>query len=158
MKDLNNQGIILEKNNIKIWRKIMKKLFIIIFVILLSVSIMAQENEVERFQLIIDRLVEAYNLKDYEGMGADYSEELLKELPAEKSKPMFEELMSTYGKIQKLDPPNIKDSQAVFKAYFEKDAILDIILVLNDEDRDLLDFCFVKHFLLSLFWKKIKLL
>lgn len=113
----------------------MKKISIILIILLLTASLFAQEESAQRFQTVLDRLIDAYNAEDYEGTMVDYSEELLKELPPEKAKPVFEGLMASYGKIDSVDPPIITSAgQAVFRAHFGEE-ILDIILVLDDKDK-----------------------
>ena len=88
-----------------------------------------------RYQKVVDQLVDAFNQEDYSRMTHDFSPEMSKALPPEKSEPLFRDLRTHCGGILKLDelktmPPN----QATFFAQFESTA-LDIKIALDDRDK-----------------------
>jgi len=94
-----------------------------------------QQTLTDRFQKVIYRIVEAYNAADKFGIQRDFSEEMLNALPLETSTPFFQSLLAQYGKIQKLDSPQlIPPIQAIFPAHFER-GFLDIKLVLDNQDK-----------------------
>lgn len=64
-----------------------------------------QQTATERFEKVINRLVESINKPDYVGIQRDFGEEMLKALPLEASTAFFKSLSSQYGKIEKLDSP-----------------------------------------------------
>jgi murein DD-endopeptidase MepM/ murein hydrolase activator NlpD len=89
----------------------------------------------DRFQKVVDRLIEAYNQEDYAGMAQDFSEDMSKALPPEKSTPIFRDLRTRCGKVTKLDDPKMNSpSEAVFPVQFES-AALDLKIVLDDKDK-----------------------
>ena len=89
----------------------------------------------ERFQNVVNRMVEAINNADYPGIQRDFSKIMLEALPLEKSTTFFKNLMSQYGKIEKLDSPRlIPPDQAVFPAHCQR-GILDIKIVLDNQDK-----------------------
>lgn len=107
----------------------------IVFALMLFGGVGGQQTLTDRFQKVINRIVEAYNAADYVGIQRDFSEEMLNALPLETSTPFFQSLLAQYGKIQKLDSPQlIPPSQAIFAAHFER-GILDIKLVLDNQDK-----------------------
>ncbi|MCX5636080.1 MAG: DUF3887 domain-containing protein, partial [Planctomycetota bacterium] len=104
----------------------------------------AEQSATERFEKIINRLVEAINKPDYVGIQRDFGQEMLKALPLEESTAFFKDLLSQYGKIEKLDSPRfIPPDQAIFPAHFER-GILDIKVVLDNEDK-IAKFWFLPH-------------
>ncbi|HEY4759708.1 MAG TPA: peptidoglycan DD-metalloendopeptidase family protein [Thermoguttaceae bacterium] len=111
------------------------KTFCLFFVVsVLARSVYAAEPA-DRFQKVADRMVKAYNKKDYPGMCQDFAKLMSDALPLEKSTPFFKQLMSDCGKITKLDGPKIiPPDQAIFPAHFER-ATLDIKIVLDNQDK-----------------------
>ena len=116
----------------------MRSFGIVVSVLALSVALAVaapQQTPTERFEKIINKMVEAINNADYAGIQRDFGKVMLEALPLEKSKPFFKNLSAEYGKIQKLDPPRfIPPDQVIFPAHFEQ-GILDIKVVLDNEDK-----------------------
>lgn len=112
----------------------MLRIGIVTVLIFIRGSLLAQETT-NVFHKVVNRLVEAYNAADHEGIQRDFAKVMLEALPLEKSKPFFTGLMSQFGKIQGLDAPRYAPpNQAIFPARFER-GILDIKLVLDHEDK-----------------------
>lgn len=112
-------------------------------VLCLALSIMAQEPT-ERFEKVATRLIEAINTENYVATHQDFSQDMSKAFPLEKSTPFFKDLLAQLGKIQKYDPPRlVAYNQSVSTLYFEK-AKLDMKLVLNDKDQ-LIGLWFLPH-------------
>jgi len=110
----------------------------VVSVLALSVALavaVPQQTATERFQIVINRLVQDINNADYPGIQQDFNQEMKKALPLEDSTTFFKNLLSQYGKIEKLDSPRlIPPDQAVFLAHFQR-GLLDIKLVLDNEDK-----------------------
>jgi biotin carboxyl carrier protein len=104
-----------------------------VFFSLLLLSV--EKKAMDRFEKVVNPMVEAINKGDYEGIQRDFGKVLLDAFPLEKSKPFFEGLTTTYGKIQKLDNPRyVPPNQAIFPAHFER-SIFDIKVVLDSQDK-----------------------
>jgi len=89
----------------------------------------------ERFEKIAERMVQAINQQDYASARRDFSKSMIEALPEEKTKRLFDGLLSELGKIRKLgqtrfNPPN----QAVIPVHFER-GIMDLKLVLDGDDK-----------------------
>jgi hypothetical protein len=111
---------------------------------LLSANAIFAAESVDRYQKVVDRMVTTFNKEDYPGMCRDFHKIMSDALPLEKSTPIFKEMMNQYGKITKLDPPRVtRPNQAVFPTHFER-AILDLIIVLDNDDK-ILGLLFTPH-------------
>jgi murein DD-endopeptidase MepM/ murein hydrolase activator NlpD len=105
------------------------------FVVLASVAASEEKDPAARFQIVVQRMVDAVNRKDYTGARQDFNGDMQKGLPAEKSEALFKSLTAQCGRIEKLDPPQLvgKD-RAVLVAHLER-AIVEIRVVLDKDDR-----------------------
>lgn len=113
----------------------MRKLSIAFALTLLAGTAFGQETTTDRFVKVLNRMVEAINTANYDGIQRDFGKEMLDAFSLEKSTPFFKNLLTQYGKIQKLDSPRIvPPNQAIFPAYFER-GILHISLVLDNQDQ-----------------------
>ncbi len=102
--------------------------------LLLTVTVSAAEPE-DRFRAVVDRMVSAMNDQDYPRIQQDFGKVMLEAFPLKKSKPFFKDLMTSHGKIKKLDSPRlVPPNEAIFPAHFER-ALLDIKIVLDDKDK-----------------------
>lgn len=122
----------------------MKRLWLLSAMLLLAVSGLGQEAVTERFEKVVGRMVEAINRADYEAIQADFGEAMRKALPLEQSRPFFQNLLRTYGKIQRLAPPRyMSPRRAVFVAHCER-GVLDIKVVLNEQN-EIIGLWFLPH-------------
>jgi len=113
----------------------MRKLFLLIAILSSVVCVSAEEISSERFERVVNRMVKAINEADYPGIQADFGKVMLDFLPLEKSRPFFKNLSAQYGKIEKLDAPQlIPPLQAIFVAHFER-GVLDIKVWLDAKDK-----------------------
>jgi hypothetical protein len=102
---------------------------------LLACTTLAQERTKETFPKVADRLVEAINAADYEGLRKEFNPEMLKAFPLDKCKEVFKGISGQLGKIMKLEAPQFKSAaEAVFVARCERWA-WDLSLVLDKEGR-----------------------
>ncbi len=93
---------------------------------------MAEGEALQRFEKIVQPMVEAINSSDFAGIEKDFSEALLKGFPRARSEPFFRNLVVQYGKITGWDEPKlITPGQAVFPVHFEYGAIYDLNMVLD---------------------------
>jgi murein DD-endopeptidase MepM/ murein hydrolase activator NlpD len=89
----------------------------------------------ERYQKVVQRLVDAINAQDYPATRQDFAKVMLDALPPAKAEAVFKGLSAQYGKITKLGPAKLTPpNQAVIPAHFEK-AVLDIRVVLDEQDK-----------------------
>ncbi len=83
-----------------------------------------QERSKTTFSEVADRMVKAINAADYEGVRKDFNKEMLEAFPLEKCKTFFKGLSRDFGKIKKLEPPQLKPPEkAVFVARCERGAL-----------------------------------
>ena len=75
-----------------------------------------QERTKETFRDVAGRMVKAINAADYEGIRKDFNKEMLKVFPVEKCRTFFsKEVSGKFGKITKLEPPQLKSAtEAIF--------------------------------------------
>jgi murein DD-endopeptidase MepM/ murein hydrolase activator NlpD len=93
------------------------------------------QEPIKRFQAVADRLVDAINGQDHPRIQKDFAKVMLDALPPAKSKPFFDSLVTTYGKIKRLDAPRFTPpNRAVFPAQFER-GTLDLTIVLDEQDK-----------------------
>jgi hypothetical protein len=80
-------------------------------------------------------MVKAINEQDYARIGSDFDRTMEDFFPLEKRKPFFENLSAQYGKINRLDKPQLpQPGQAIFVAHCERGS-LDITVWLSDNDK-----------------------
>ena len=108
---------------------------ILLMGLLTAAATQAPSQPAARFRQIAERVVQAFNRRDYAALRSDFSKGMLKAFPEEKAKAFFDGLLNELGEIRRLgqvrfNPPN----QAVIPAYFER-GILDIKLVLDGSDQ-----------------------
>jgi len=113
----------------------MKKFIMVLVLLFLVGSAPAEQAATERFEKVIEPMVEAINKKDYAGTGKDFAQSMEDFLPLEKRRPFFKNLLAQYGKIHKLDVPRlIQLYQAIFVAHCERGK-LDITVWLDEKDK-----------------------
>jgi hypothetical protein len=118
-------------------RNISISITIVMFVMLTLVasSFAATGMNTERYERIVQRMVDAINEGNYVAVQRDFGEVMLNAFPLEVSRTFFENLKAQYGRIQRLDTPLfVPPEQAVFPAHCEK-GILNIRVVLDKTDK-----------------------
>ncbi len=117
-------------------RNVFYKLITLIMIMVFGLCLAAEDNEqLAKFEKVVNDMVKAINERNYEAAQKDFAQVMLEQFPLDKSKPFYENLLATYGKIQKLEagefvPPN----QAIFPAVLERGE-LNIRLVLDNQDK-----------------------
>lgn len=113
----------------------MKKFAVVLVLLFIFGPAFGEEVATERFEKVVNRMVEAINEANYPGIQADFSQIMLDAFPLEKLTPFFQSVSAQYGKIQELGQPRyIPPNQAIFPAYFER-VVLDIKVVLDMQDK-----------------------
>jgi murein DD-endopeptidase MepM/ murein hydrolase activator NlpD len=94
--------------------------------------VVAQQQGNERFVKIINRLVEAMNNQDYEGIVREYDKGMSVAFPLFKTTYFFKNNFDTFGKVIKVDSPQVRAvDQAVCVMYSER-GIQDLTIYLDD--------------------------
>ena len=108
---------------------------IITFTILISPLACAEQERQHRYEIVANRMVEAFNAKDYSAIPQDFADVLSQAFPSQVSQPFFENLMTSHGPVTKLDHPRFTvPDQAIFLAQFQNGR-LDIKIILDDQDK-----------------------
>jgi len=112
------------------------KNFVLIVILACGVTpALGEHQSTDRFQKVAARMVKAINEQDYAGVGKDFAQTMEDFFPLEKRKPFFKDLSAQYGKIKKLDDPQlVPPDQAIFVAQCER-GTLDITVWLDENDR-----------------------
>ena len=113
----------------------MKRLIIAFILMLVVGSAFGDRGPTDRFQKVVNRMVEAINAADYDAIQNDFSSSMQKAIPPAKLNPLLRNITSQLGKIKTLDagrfaPPHT----AIFPARFER-GVLDIKVVLDNDDK-----------------------
>ena len=70
----------------------MRKLFLLMVILSSVVCVSAEEKASERFERVVNRMVEAINKKDYAGTGKDFDQSMEDFFPLVKRTPFFKNL------------------------------------------------------------------
>ena len=104
--------------------------------------LIAQQQGNERFVKIINRLVEAMNNQDYAAIVREYDKGMSTAFPLFKTTYFFKNNFDAFGKVIKVDPPQVRASdQAICVMYSERGA-QDLTLYIDDQGK-------IKGFLLT---------
>ncbi|MGD0036304.1 MAG: peptidoglycan DD-metalloendopeptidase family protein [Bacteroidota bacterium] len=118
-----------------------------IFIILffgIAQPLFAQQQGSDIFTKIINRLVEAMNNQDYDAIVRLYDKGMSVAIPLFKTTYFFKNNFDTYGKVLKVDPPQVKATdQAVFVMYSER-GTQDLTLYIDDQGK-IKGFLFTTH-------------
>jgi Membrane proteins related to metalloendopeptidases len=115
-----------------------------LFIVIWTLTSFAQQQGAERFARVISRLVEAMNKQDYAGIVREYDAGMSAAFPLNNTTLLFKNYESQYGKVTRVDPPQIKAiDQAVCVIYFERGA-QDLTLYINDQEK-IKGFIFTTH-------------
>lgn len=108
-------------------------------------AVLGEEASTSRFTRVVNKFAQALNTEDYASIQSLFSPKTLEAYPLEKTKPAFKLLLSTYGKIKKVDTPRmVSSNQAIFAVHFES-VILDMQVDFDAEDK-ITDLQFLPNF------------
>jgi len=123
---------------------IMRRAFFILLFFGTALPLCSQQQENERFVKVFSRLVEAMNKQDYDAIVRDYDKGMSAAFPLFKTTYFFKNNYDTFGKVIKVDPPQIKAAdQAVCVMYSER-GIQDLTLYIDDQGK-IKGFLFTTH-------------
>jgi murein DD-endopeptidase MepM/ murein hydrolase activator NlpD len=123
---------------------IMRRTTVLLLLIVFTVLLYAQQPENERFVQVINRLVEAMNNQDYAGIVREYDKGMTVAFPLFKTTYFFKNNFDTFGKVLKVDPPQVRAiDQAVCVMYFER-GIQDLTLYIDNQGK-IKGFLFTTH-------------
>jgi murein DD-endopeptidase MepM/ murein hydrolase activator NlpD len=115
---------------------------LIFFGVVLPLSAQQQGNEM--FVKVFNRLVEEMNNQDYNGIVQEYDKGMSTAFPLFKTSYFFKNNFDTFGKVTKIDTPQIKAAdQAVCVMYFER-GVQDLTLYIDDQGK-IKGFLFTTH-------------
>ena len=104
----------------------------------------AQQQGNERFLKIINRLVDAMNTQDYDAIVREYDKGMSVAFPLFKTTYFFKNNFDTFGKVLKVDPPQVRaNDQAICVMYAER-GIQDLTIYIDDQDK-IKGFLFTTH-------------
>lgn len=113
----------------------MGKKIIISLLFITTQSLFAQQQESERFVRIVNIMVDAIKIVDYTALVGEYNNEMMKALPLDRTTIFFKNLELQYGKVQRVDSPQIvAPDEANFIMYFER-SIQDLKLYLDNQGK-----------------------
>ena len=93
------------------------------------------ETPKNRFDTAIDRVIAAYNERDYEGIRRDFARAMLDALSAEDARSLLADMYNQFGKVTQTDPSRpLNGASAVAVLHFER-GLLDIKVTLDDQNR-----------------------
>jgi murein DD-endopeptidase MepM/ murein hydrolase activator NlpD len=119
-------------------------MFVLLFFFGIVQPLLPQQQENERFVKIINRLVEAMNDQDYNRIVREYDKGLSVAFPLFKTTYFFKNNFDTYGKVLKVDPPQVRaPDQAICVMYSER-GIQDMTIYIDDEGK-IKGFLFTMH-------------
>lgn len=120
-----------------------RTIFILLF-FFVPMSLFAQQDGNERFTKVINRLVEAMNNQDYNAIVREYDKGMTIAFPLFKTTYFFKSNFDTFGKVLKVDPPQVKATdQAVCVMYSER-GTQDLTLYIDDQGK-IKGFLFTTH-------------
>jgi murein DD-endopeptidase MepM/ murein hydrolase activator NlpD len=107
------------------------------FILLFSAALplFAQQQDNERFTKVFNRLIEAMNNQYYAGIVKEYDKDFASKFTMFQTTYFFKNRYDTYGKVLKVDPPQVKaPDQAICVLYSERDT-QDVTLYINDQEK-----------------------
>jgi murein DD-endopeptidase MepM/ murein hydrolase activator NlpD len=108
------------------------------------VSMYAQQPGNEMFVKVFNRLVQEMNNQDYNGIVQEYDKGMSAAFTLFKTTYFFKNNFDTFGKVTKIDAPQIKAAdQAVCVMYFER-GVQDLTLYIDDQGK-IKGFLFTTH-------------
>ena len=122
----------------------MRRTICILLFICAALPLIAQQQSNEMFVKVFDRLVEEMNKQDYNGIVQEYDKGMSSAFPLFKTTYFFKNNFDTFGKVIKIDTPQIRAAdQAVCVMYFER-GVQDLTLYIDDQGK-IKGFLFTTH-------------
>lgn len=113
----------------------MKRTTVLPLVLLSTLSLFAQQQENDRLLGVVNRFVDAVKAGDYPAVVKEYTKEMLSNTPLNKTTIFFQNLGLQYGKILRIDSPQVVAADQVkWVMYFERSA-QDWTLSIDDQGK-----------------------
>jgi murein DD-endopeptidase MepM/ murein hydrolase activator NlpD len=122
----------------------MRRTIVFFFFLSFVQPLFAQQQGNERFVTIINRLVEAMNNQDYQAIVREYDKELSVNFPLFKTSYFFKNNFETFGKVLKVNPPQVKAIDQALCVMYSERGVQDLMLYLDDAGK-IKGFLFTTH-------------
>ncbi|MCX6122971.1 MAG: peptidoglycan DD-metalloendopeptidase family protein [Ignavibacteriales bacterium] len=122
----------------------MRRTIYILLFLGIAQPLFAQEQGKERFVKIINRLVEAMNNQDYNGIVREYDKGMSAAFPLFKTTYFFKNNFDTFGKVIKVDPPEVRAVDQAFCVMYSERGAQDLTLYIDDQGK-IKGFLFTTH-------------
>ena len=104
----------------------------------------AQQQGKERFTTIINRLVDAMNNQDYDAIVREYDKGMSVAFPLFKTTYFFKNNFNIFGKVLKVDPPQVRANDQALCVMYSERGIQDLTLYIDDQGK-IKGFLFTTH-------------
>jgi murein DD-endopeptidase MepM/ murein hydrolase activator NlpD len=123
----------------------MRRMIIILFFFFgITQPLFAQQQGNDRFTKIINRLVNAMNNQDYEAIVREYDKGMSVAFPLFKTTYFFKNNLDTFGKVLKVDPPQVRATDQAICIMYSERGIQDLTLYIDDQGK-IKGFLFTTH-------------
>jgi murein DD-endopeptidase MepM/ murein hydrolase activator NlpD len=123
---------------------IMRRTIFILLFLSIAQPLLAQQQGNERFVKIINRLVEAMNNQDYNGIVREYDKGMSTAFPLFKTTYFFKNNFDTFGKVIKVDPPQVRAADQALCVMYSERGTQDLTLYIDDQGK-IKGFLFTTH-------------
>jgi murein DD-endopeptidase MepM/ murein hydrolase activator NlpD len=123
---------------------IMRRTIFILLFFGIAQQLFAQQQGNDVFTKIIDRLVEAMNNQNYDAIVKEYDKGMSVAFPLFKTTYFFKNNFDTYGKVLKVDPPQIRAADQAICVMYSERGTQDLTLYIDDQGK-IKGFLFTTH-------------
>jgi murein DD-endopeptidase MepM/ murein hydrolase activator NlpD len=119
-------------------------MFVLVFFFCIVQPLVSQQQGNERFTQMINRLVDAMNNQDYNRIVQEYDKGMATAFPLFKTTYFFKNNYETFGKVLKVDPPQVRAADQALCVLYSERGIQDLTMYLDDEGK-IKGFLFTTH-------------
>jgi len=123
---------------------IMRRTIFIILFFGIAQPLFAQQQGNDVFTKVINRLVEAMNNQDYDAIVRLYDKGMSVAIPLFKTTYFFKNNFDTYGKVLKVDPPQVRAADQAICVMYSERGTQDLTLYIDDQGK-IKGFLFTTH-------------
>jgi murein DD-endopeptidase MepM/ murein hydrolase activator NlpD len=123
---------------------IMRRTIFIILFFGIAQPLFAQQQGNDVFTKVINRLVEAMNNQDYDAIVRLYDKGMSVAIPLFKTTYFFKNDFDTYGKVLKVDPPQVRATDQAICVMYSERGTQDLTLYIDDQGK-IKGFLFTTH-------------
>jgi murein DD-endopeptidase MepM/ murein hydrolase activator NlpD len=121
-----------------------RTIFILFFFFGIAQPLFPQQQGNDRFTKIVNRLVEAMNSQDYDAIVREYDKGMSVAFPLFKTTYFFKNNFDTFGKVLKVDPPQVRAADQAFCIMHSERGVQDLTLYIDDQGK-IKGFLFTTH-------------